>query len=594
MPLLLQVTGADWRVEIIGKLPDLPPFIPVSPQFCIEADGALSIEAFSPKSGKMCAVAPGDLIAPLFFEAVAYDVHFEKIDPAAVLKLPPGAEARRLRENSEHHLLNFGNNVGFVDLLVSSSSGKAKLRLEVFSRKADYRTDYVEMRSDVSSMLRNLAMAANAKTYGMAAPARDFYPTLVEWFSLIQSYFDEFIKLTSAIAKKPHSGLITTPLMKDTERARRVSRHAIGRALRRVNGGAVIPSLGVALPRRIQESVSSITFDTPENRYYKVLINATYRNIRALSMVDESGDEDAERFSEQKFFFSIRPILKSMERQLEIASKAPFLRQVKDVMLVQPKSMVFHKHPLYSKFDKLCRLLNGGLSFAGDAVPIGVKDTSLLYEYWCFLKIVALLRVQFDLVSQSVVKVNRLRTTVALSKGKPSAMKFVHKPTGKPLFLVYNRLFSRLPTIAQKPDNVIQFASDTKFYIFDAKYRIQFDRQYIAQYGGPGPTTDDVNTMHRYRDAIAIPHPMHPDKYLQGVVTGAVVLFPCPDEEAYQFHRFFRSIEQVEIGGLPFLPGSTSLVAKKIDTLLESLGYRNTSGIEMELQLDSISDSQQS
>ena len=84
MPLLLQVVGADWKIEIIGKLPDLPPFIPVSPQFAIEADGVVSIEALDATSGKMRAVAPGDLIEPLFFEAVAYDIHFEKSDPAAI------------------------------------------------------------------------------------------------------------------------------------------------------------------------------------------------------------------------------------------------------------------------------------------------------------------------------------------------------------------------------------------------------------------------------------------------------------------------------------------------------------------------------
>ena len=95
----------------------------------------------------------------------------------------------------------------------------------------------------------------------------------------------------------------------------------------------------------------------------------------------------------------------------------------------------------------------------------------------------------------------------------------------------------------------------------------------MAQYGGPGPTTDDVNTMHRYRDAIAIPHPMRPEEYLQGVVTGAVVLFPYPHEEAYRSHKFCKSIGQVEIGGLPFLPGSTTLVAEKIEALLVSLGY---------------------
>jgi PD-(D/E)XK nuclease superfamily len=149
-------------------------------------------------------------------------------------------------------------------------------------------------------------------------------------------------------------------------------------------------------------------------------------------------------------------------------------------------------------------------------------------------------------------------------------MRFTHKPTGKPLYLIYNRLFDRLPTIAQKPDNVIQFSNDDRFYIFDAKYRIQFDPEYVKAYGGPGPTTEDVNTMHRYRDAIAIPHPMKPTLFKQGIVSGSLVLFPYPNETAYLEHRFYKSIAQVEIGGLPFLPRATSLVSQKLSELLDS------------------------
>ena len=570
MPLLLQASGEGWNLEIIGKRPELPAFISNVTESAIITVGVVCMERHDAKSNRMLPVEAGDLIEPLFFEAVAYDIHFEKLDPSATLILPPGAEARRVRADSEHHHLNFGNNVGFADIAIKTGSGSAQLRLEVFSRKADYRTDYVAMRDDVSAMLRNLAMAANAKTFGLAAPAKDHYPTLVEWFALLQGHFDDFIRLTNGITKNPHSGLVRNPVSVDTERARRVSRQTISRALRRQNGGAAIPGLGVALPLRIHESVSSPTFDTPENRYFKALVKATYRNIRMLSSIDESGDEDADRYSEKKFFDSIRPTLKGMERKIESVLRSPFLRQVAEVTLARPDSMVFHKHPLYSRFEKLCRLLNGGLSFAGNIVPIGMKETSLLYEYWCFLKIVGLLRERFDLEEQTVVQVNRLRTTVALSKGKSSAMRFTHKPTGKPLYVVYNRLFNRLPTIAQKPDNVIQFASDDKLYIFDAKYRIQFDSNYVNLYGGPGPTTEDVNTMHRYRDAIAIPHPMKPTAYKQGVVSGAVVLFPYPNETLYRDHKFYKSISQVEIGGLPFLPGSTTLVSEKLAALLAS------------------------
>lgn len=569
MPTLLLVEGAGWRIEIVGKLPDLPPFIAATPQTTIVVDGVAALEVFDRATGALRPITSGAAIEPLFFEAVAYDIHFERVELSAKLALPVGAESRRVRADSEHHILNFGNNVGFADIVVSTATSRAILQIEVFSRKADFRTDYIAMRDEVSGMLRNLAMAANARTYGLAAPAKEHNPTLVEWLALIESNFGDFFKLANAIARSPHSGLVKKATLVATERARRVTRRTLDRALRRDNGGAAIPDLGVALPRKISESVSAITFDTVENRYFKALIKETYRNIRVLSRADASGDEDANRTAETKFFDSIRPRLKAMERQVEAILRAPFLGQVAEADLARPDSMVLHKHPLYSRFDKLCRLLNGGLSFAGDIVPIGMKETSLLYEYWCFLKIVSLLRCRFDLAEQTVVSYKRLKMTVALKKGKQSAMRFVHQPTGTDIFLVYNRLFNKLPTIAQQPDNVIQFASAERFYIFDAKYRIQFDSDYVKQYGGLGPTTDDVNTMHRYRDAIAIPHPMKANAWKTGAVIGAVALFPYSNEDEYRSHKFFNSIKLVEIGGLPFLPGATTLVAEKISAILD-------------------------
>lgn len=581
MSLLLRAEGAHWTLEISGALPDLPTFISPTPPSRIVAHGdvALFAKADAGKASRSRTSAEGDElvvsiesqqdIQPLFFEAVDYDIHFEpKLDAVCSLTLPAGSELRRKKKGIEHHAINFGNNVGFFDVKIDSPDGAVVLRLEVFARKIDYRTDYVAMREEISGILRNLAMTANSKTYSLAAPTRGHKPTLVEWFALLKTHFDEFIKLTNAVANKPHTGLEVRVIQRDTERARRVSRQTIDRALRRGNSGPALPELNLSMPRRIDERVSRPTFDTPENRYYKALLMASYRNMRALSKLEETGDEDAERDSERKFFDRIRPELKEMERRLETAMKAPFLSVVKEGTLEHPTSMVFYKHPIYSRVDKMARLLNGGLSFAGDIVPIGVKDTAVLYEYWCFLKIIDLLRDRFDLVEQKIIKTNRFKTTVTLAKGKAASMQFVHLPTKKKLHVFYNRMFRKLPTIAQKPDNVIQFATADKFYIFDAKYRIQFDKVYAKQYGGTGPRTEDINTMHRYRDAIAIANPHNPSEYVKGVVMGALVLFPYPNEEGYRQHKFYKSIEQVEIGGLPFLPGSTVLVGEKIAELL--------------------------
>lgn len=568
MATLFRASGIGWRLEIIGKLPELPPFLKNTPSSLIEAQGVIEMARIDTESGSLKPIRSGEVMEPLFYESVGYDIYFEKDDTSVTITLPAKADPRRIGPNAEHHFLNFGNNVGFADIVIRGLAGKAGIRLEVFSRKVDYRTDYLAMRTEISGILRNLAMAANSKTYGLAAPVRDRNTTLVEWFSLIRSYFKEFVKLAQGIAKNPHLSLVKKNVTTETGRARRITRQTLARVTRRPNTGPLHLGTGFCLPRRIQEVVSETTFDTPENRYFKALLCETHRKIRTLIRTYESGDEDAERDSDSHFFDSIRCELKAMESQVGFLLHLPFLGKVADATLEKPNSMVFQKHSQYARFDMLCRLLNGGLSFSGDLVPIGVKDTALLYEYWCFLKIISLLKEHFDLEEQSIVQIRRMRTVVTLEKGKASTIRFKHKLTGKELFVIYNRMFNNLPTTSQKPDNVIQFASQERFFIFDAKYRIKFDKDYLKKYGKPGPMEEDINTMHRYRDAIAIPHPTTL-QYRRGVVIGAAVLFPHPDEDDYKGHRFHKSLDQVEIGGIPFLPNSTSILRDKIDHLLE-------------------------
>ena len=46
------------------------------------------------------------------------------------------------------------------------------------------------------------------------------------------------------------------------------------------------------------------------------------------------------------------------------------------------------------------------------------------------------------------------------------------------------------------------------------------------------------------------------------------VLFPYANKEEYRNHKFFESIEKVNIGGLPFLPSETSMVQDMLDALI--------------------------
>lgn len=57
-----------------------------------------------------------------------------------------------------------------------------------------------------------------------------------------------------------------------------------------------------------------------------------------------------------------------------------------------------------------------------------------------------------------------------------------------------------------KPDNILfmhKNDSPKSFeFIFDAKYKIDYRKEYIEAYNKPGLKEEDINTMHRYRDVI--------------------------------------------------------------------------------------------
>lgn len=76
---------------------------------------------------------------------------------------------------------------------------------------------------------------------------------------------------------------------------------------------------------------------------------------------------------------------------------------------------------------------------------------------------------------------------------------------------------------------------------------------------------EDNNTMHRYRDSLVVRH----NGPYERAAFGAYVLFPWYDEDGYEEHKLYKSINEVNIGGLPFLPNATRLVEQFIERLIE-------------------------
>ncbi|MBM6838404.1 hypothetical protein H9X77_09225, partial [Clostridium saudiense] len=95
--------------------------------------------------------------------------------------------------------------------------------------------------------------------------------------------------------------------------------------------------------------------------------------------------------------------------------------------------------------------------------------------------------------------------------------------------------------------------------------------EYINRYGGIGPKEEDINTMHRYRDAIVYKN--KDDKDYKNCIFGAFVLFPYKDEEKFKKHDFYKSIDKVNIGGIPFLPSTTKIMEEFLQQLINESPY---------------------
>ncbi len=57
-----------------------------------------------------------------------------------------------------------------------------------------------------------------------------------------------------------------------------------------------------------------------------------------------------------------------------------------------------------------------------------------------------------------------------------------------------------------------------------------------SRYRTPGPLEEDINTMHRYRDALVVEQ----EGPFERTAYGAYVLFPWNQEEAYENHPFYK------------------------------------------------------
>lgn len=514
-------------------------------------------------------------IYPMFYEQQQYEIVIEAEDGHKVAFWHDNLNVRNkvTRASRNHEILsgviNFGNEIGFSDLVIQIDGvNYLRLVIEVFPTKIDYQNDYKQIVEDVTKEVYNVVFDFLKKTYLGYQQSDTVNSSPVEYFAVINKIYKDFIKAADIIMLQPHHVLETThqvlPSHKvkktDSRTLRWIEKHP--HQAKRLNGYIRIER---ALAVRKQ-----VSYDTRENQLTKYILLSTTRKLESF----KKNYLKLQRKEDQAVISKIDGMVKEITRRCNTT----FLAEVEAKEASSGMSLVFSMAPGYRDLYKYYLMLLRGLSITGDVFNISVKDLALLYEYWCFIKLNSMMKDRYELISQDIVKVQGNGLFISLVKGSSSKVKYRNPENGELITLSYNPKSGQVPTVAQKPDNVLSLEKKTvnqagkkvKYeYVFDAKYRVnpalEGSEYYNTISHTPGPETDDINTMHRYRDAIVYHNGADP---YERTMFGAYVLFPYANRDEYRNHKFFESIEKVNIGGLPFLPSETSMVQDMLDALI--------------------------
>lgn len=458
--------------------------------------------------------------------------------------------------------VNFRNNIGLSDFIIKlNGNNYGTLTLNVFPGKIDYEDDYLELMNEVNEEIYNLSFDFLRQTYLTMGLIDTTNQSSVEFVTILRMIMNDLERALKRIVEKPHHKVEKIAFYrKNRIKSKTIDKKWLIRHSNNVsccnNGNYIIKKT-----RTIEKQTS---YDTYENQYLKFLIKNIVKNI-------EFFEENYKKLYREQSEMVCREI-DGLKTRLFSMMTTTFLSKVSDFQMRESNSLVFIMAEGYREFYKWSEVLKKGLKIQSDVFKLSQKDIAQLYEYWCYIKINKILRNHYNVISTDNVSIDNQGIFFTLKKGSNSRVKYINPRTDEVFYVSYNNRFDQVTT-NQKPDNTLiieKVNPNVKYhFIFDAKYKIDYADEKTDAYSKnrtPGPKEEDINTMHRYRDSIMYSSGKNEFSKL---IFGAFVLFPYKDEEEYKEHKFYKSIEKVNIGAFPFLPSAYSLIEQFLINLIE-------------------------
>ena len=434
--------------------------------------------------------------------------------------------------------------VGTLSLSVFKGESEiGKVRLEVQSCKADYRSDYREMLRFITEKCTDLLLQANS-------PVSHYFD--VDYSKTNESLYQKFAFIKSIIHTEEFSDsvhrIISAPVTRWKEVAeytniRKIKRFrnsnikdlAAGRNSTTLPDNHYLNSYGLkAVPKEVSYVRKSDTVNTAENRFIKFALEVF---LKFCSDINKSAGKRTRLFYESDVLIN----------ELESYLHHSVFKEISRPSMIKINSPVLQRKEGYREilriwlmFDLAAKLVWKG----GEDIYSGEKkDIATLYEYWLFFMLLDLFQTLFDIDAgdlSNLIQPTRDGLNLHLKQGVHTALEGVYSAGNRKLHIKfnYNRSFSGgkdYPssgswTVAMRPDytlscwphGITESQAEKQELIvhihFDAKYKIapfsnfmsqtetnaeeaELDKEKIENRKGIYKNADLLK-MHAYKDAI--------------------------------------------------------------------------------------------
>ncbi|MGF3104549.1 DUF2357 domain-containing protein [Rossellomorea sp. DUT-2] len=344
-----------------------------------------------------------------------------------------------------------------------------------------------------------------------------------QWIYIERS-MQKLRQIFARIEKQPFSRLVKLPIVQKRERVQQVEQPTLHWLDKR--------GYGEDIPLNVETTKTFETVDVYENQVLKKQL-FDLRNLLKTYMTVERVDVSKKA---ARFHSLIRRWMNSLFLQEVSMHQGPYSITQK-----------FRKHPIYRQWYKWFeQLYKHDMEGIGFDYPIAMKDTFELYEMWCFMRIVRVLR-EMNLVedTRGLYKTTKSGIFIDLVQNKESRIRL---RDGKSLYFQrkYQYDSKEFYTYTQRmiPDIVLE--CEKEIFVFDPKYRV------------PGNLGTSLGEMHKYRDGIV--HRGTGERAVREVY----ILTPTSDDSVETMRYFQEGYhDSYKMGAIQMVPGVESEHSEK-------------------------------